>query len=231
MYDLKKLKSLFDKISYTSSEMTSFVDILDFTLLPFRFYENGDLLNKAHQHLLSFPKKELIAEFMTELAELNPDGFADPLGEFYMTHISYGRLGQYFTPEPITDMTAMMIIGDDLKPGQKVLDPACGSGRFILSAAKINRSLDFYGADLDSVCCKMALVNMLLNSLTGEVAHMNSISNEFFIGYKVKLALKNGFYYPFFEEFTTPEYSNIWLHPQLPKAQSNQPVFIQGSLF
>jgi len=168
---------------------------------------------------------------------LNPDGFADPLGEFYMTHISYGRLGQYFTPEHITDMTAMMNIPPDMQPGQKVLDPACGSGRFILSAAKINRSLDFYGADLDSICCKMALVNMLLNSLTGEIAHMDSLSNDFFVGYQVKRVLINGFYYPFFEEFTTPERSNIWLHPQLPKVdpvapdQTKKPVFMQGSLF
>jgi len=94
MYDLKKLKNLFDKISYTSSEMSSFLDILDFTLLPFRYYENCELLNEAHQKLQRFPKNELIAEFITELADLNLDGFADPLGEFYMIHISYGRLGQ-----------------------------------------------------------------------------------------------------------------------------------------
>jgi type I restriction enzyme M protein len=134
--------------------------------------------------------------------------------------------------------------GDTLKDGQKVLDPACGSGRMLLAAAKRNRFALFYGADLDNTCCKMALVNMLLNSLTGEIAHMNSLSNEFFTGYKVLTTLVNGFNIPFYVEFAEPELSHIWLHPL--KVNQNKPVFkelfqpiragnptngVQGSLF
>jgi hypothetical protein len=71
----------------------------------------------------------------------------------------------------------------------------------------------FYGADLDITCCKMALLNMLLNSLTGEIAHMNSLSNEFFRGYNVQTTLVDNHHIPFYIEFLEPELSHIWLHP------------------
>jgi len=139
----------------------------------------------------------------------------------------------------------LSIMSDDaLEDGQRVLDPACGSGRMLLAAAKRNRFALFYGADLDISCCKMALINILLNSLTGEIAHMNSLSNEFFRGYKVQTTLVNGFHIPFYVEFVDAELSYIWLHPLKgtePKAKfdtsfepvkASQPISgIQASLF
>lgn len=105
-----------------------------------------------------------------------------------------------------------MSLGDKPEPGQTVCDCACGSGRMLLAAAKINRHVKLYGADLDNTCCKMALLNMLLNSLTGEIAHMNSLSNDFYTGYKVGTVLVDGFHYPYYIEFNKPEQSSIWLH-------------------
>ena len=59
----------------------------------------------------------------------------------------------------------------------------------------------------------MALVNMLLNSLTGEIAHLNSLTNEFYRGYKVQTALVADHFIPFYTDFTEAELSKIWLHP------------------
>jgi type I restriction-modification system DNA methylase subunit len=106
-----------------------------------------------------------------------------------MLAISNGHNGQYFTPTPICDMISAMTIGDNSQPGQTVCDCACGSGRMLLAAAKINRHMRFYGADLDIACCKMALVNMMLHSLTGEIAHMNTLSNDFYTGFKASIVL------------------------------------------
>ena len=90
----------------------------------------------------------------------------------------------------------------------------------------------------------MTLLNMMLNSLTGEVAHMNTLSNEFFTGYHVQTTFVNGFYIPYYTEFTDPELSYIWLHPL--KGNDSKPKFdkpfepvraaqhisgVQGSLF
>ncbi|MHB8208443.1 N-6 DNA methylase [Mucilaginibacter sp.] len=144
------------------------------------------------------------------------------MGELYQQAISSGHNGQFWTPEPICDMMTAITIGDTLEDNQTVCDPACGSGRMLLSAAKINRRALFYGADLDITCCKMTLVNMLLNSLQGEIAHMNTLSNDFYKGYKVSTTLVNGYHMPYYIEFTEPELSYIWLRPV---KQQAKPVF------
>ena len=90
----------------------------------------------------------------------------------------------------------------------------------------------------------MALLNMLLNSLQGEIAHMNTLSNEFYTGYKVSTTLVEGYHMPYYIEFTNPELSYIWLKPTQsvkPKAvfatsfepvRAAQPINgVQGTLF
>ena len=96
---------------------------------------------------------------------------------------------------------------------------------------------------LDITCCKMTLVNMLLNSLQGEIAHMNTLSNDFYKGYKVSTTLVNGYHMPYYIEFTEPELSYIWLRPVKDQTKSafttpfepvkaSQPINgVQGSLF
>jgi len=88
----------------------------------------------------------------------------------------------------------------------------------------------------------MALLNMLLNSLQGEIAHMNSLSNDFYRGYKVQTILIDGYHMPYYIEFTEPKQSYIWLRPLKEPApmfnkafepvRASQPVNgVQGCLF
>ncbi|MFO8049861.1 MAG: N-6 DNA methylase, partial [Desulfosudaceae bacterium] len=72
----------------------------------------------------------------------------------------------------------------------RILDPACGSGRMLMAYAKINRFAMFYGADNDVNCAKMAVINMCLNSIFGEIAWMNSITNEFYGAWEIFPSLK-----------------------------------------
>lgn len=213
-YNLKNLEAIFDKIAGHRSKWEVFDSMLDYYLLFHRYYPTAEKLEEVRHQALSCPDKVSILGFFQEIADLQPEGFGDPLGEFYMQHLANSRIGQYFTPEPLTKVLAQKTIGTKSKAGQKVLDPACGTGRTLLAAASINRHMYFYGADLDATCCKMALSNMMMNSLTGEIAHMNSITNEFFRGYQCRTKLVSGFYYPYFIEFTEPEKSRIWLHAQ-----------------
>jgi len=55
----------------------------------------------------------------------------------------------------------------------------------LLSAAKVNRNNYFFGADIDSRCVRMTAINLCLNGLRGEVAHMNSLSMEHWGGYSI----------------------------------------------
>lgn len=241
MTDIKQLLKDFERFAYGQSLHTAFTEMLDWVLLPFKRYEDELAQQAALDSYRNHNKVNELVELVKIVGDLS-EGFADPLGELYMQAISNGHNGQYFTPEPICDMMAAMSVGSPTD-GQTVADCACGSGRMLLSAAKINRHLKLYGADLDITCCKMALLNMLFNSLQGEIAHMNSLSNDFYRGYKVQTTLIDGYHMPYYIEFTDPEQSYIWLKPVNEQAKPKfdkpfapvsaiQPINgVQGSLF
>ncbi|MDB4921228.1 N-6 DNA methylase [Mucilaginibacter sp.] len=216
MNDTKKLYSLFGQFAYTQNYALAFTEMLDFFLLPFQWHDTAEGSQHVIHRLQSHPKKEILVELYTEIGALSEE-FGDPIGALYEAEISKGKNGQFFTPDPICDFMAMMAGIESLQNDKTVYDPACGSGRMLLAAAKINRRLKFYGADIDEVCCKMTVVNMLLNSLTGEVCHIDTLRNTFFKGYKLLTVLKNGYYHPFYKEFTDPNESVIWLRPTDPK--------------
>ncbi len=113
------------------------------------------------------------------------DPYSDLLGEFFMQHITKGQNGQYFTPPHICELMAEMQCGNLEDEGNRILDPACGSARMLLSAAKINHRNYFFGADNSNSCAKMATLNFFLNGLNGEVAWMNSLTMEWYGGWKI----------------------------------------------
>ena len=146
--------------------------------------------------------------------------YSDILGEFFMQNITKGQNGQYFTPEPICEMM-VKIQGGNNENGQRILDPACGSGRMLLSYAKHNHKNYFFGADNTNTCAKMATLNFFLNGLKGEVAWMNSLSMKWFGGWHIN---KNGLgIVP-----VTKEQSSIW--SEAPKQKPN-PKTEQLTLF
>jgi type I restriction-modification system DNA methylase subunit len=241
--DIKQLLTAFERYAYGNSLHNAFTELLDWTLLPFKKYDTSEQQHQALESYKSHPKVEELVNLVTLIGDLSKD-FKDPLGELYMQAISNSHNGQYFTPTPVCEMISAMTINADPEKIETILDPACGSGRMLLAAAKINRNNEFYGAELDSTCCKMALINMLLNSLKGEIAHMNSLSNEFFTGYKVNTTLINGYHMPYYTEFNTRETSYIWFKPNqkvvskqhlktpFKPVSTSQPMNgIQGSLF
>ena len=243
MTDIKQLLKDFERFAYGQSLHTAFTDLLDWTLLPFKMHSTNDEQQQAFDTYRTHPRVQQLVHLVTLIGDAS-EGFCDPLGELYQQAISSGHNGQYWTPEHLCGMIATMSGCEKLKDGQTVLDPACGSGRMLLAAAKYNRQAIFYGADLDITCCKMSLVNMMLNSLTGEIAHMNSLSNQFFTGYRLHTTIVNGYHTPYYVEFTEPELSRIWLRPL--KGNDSKPKFdkpfepisatqsingVQGSLF
>ncbi len=134
------------------------------------------------------PEVQMLSDaFASLVMEMDDHGYGlkDILGDFFMEHISHGHNGQFFTPQPICDM--MAIITDTSGVGKTVADCACGSGRTLLAAAKVSRLNSFYGADIDRTCCLMALINLCLNGMTGEVAWMDSLSNRFYGGWQIAI--------------------------------------------
>jgi type I restriction-modification system DNA methylase subunit len=58
------------------------------------------------------------------------DGMVDVLGKYFEENLSFGKNGQFFTPQHLCDLMARItnpVQVDNTNP--RILDPACGSGR------------------------------------------------------------------------------------------------------
>jgi type I restriction enzyme M protein len=91
----------------------------------------------------------------------------------FLSHHEKQGNGQFFTPEPIIDFCVAMM---QPKPYEKIIDPACGSGGFLLSALKYldknNENLDkksiietkLFGIDLNKSIARIAKMKLLLEN-------------------------------------------------------------------
>ena len=102
--------------------------------------------------------------------------FYDHLSWVYMDLASHGQqkvMGQYFTPSPVSELMAMITIGE-IDPDRltRIADGAgCGAGSMLLAAARLIYSqapahiarCSFTGIDLDYTCIRMATLQFLAN--------------------------------------------------------------------
>ncbi len=158
--------------------------------------------------------------FAALVIEMTGDGsgLVDVLGEYFMMEISHGRNGQFFSPQPLCDMLSGMVKAGG--PGYRVADPACGSGRMLLAAAKFNRNILLFGADNDITCARMAAINLCLNGLFGEISWMDTLANKWYRGYKIELHQKG---VPYIREIDQEE-SYLVLRLPEPRVQKRQAV-------
>jgi len=149
--------------------------IRDFANMP---KESRDFL--AETLMLSVEAQRLrpkIEDIVHQLERLNVRSImrsgVDFLGQFYETFLRYGgdskKLGIVFTPRHITRFCAELI---DVKLGDTVYDPACGTGGFLVAAfdrmmkqattpaakAKVRESL--FGFDTNATVWALAVLNM-----------------------------------------------------------------------
>lgn len=198
---IARFRKLFEQLSYSQDYSTTFSSFLDFALWRLsphcaeQMKEELQRLDKMYDPKLAPVICEMF-DAWTWACDNDGEGFYDALGDLFMDCVSFGRNGQFFTPQPICDMMATMLYGDDLKDGRSVSDCACGSGRMLLAMAKMNRRLKFYGADNDNICAKMAALNMLVNSMKGEIAWMNTLTMEHYRSYHINLVLTGTHYLP-----------------------------------
>jgi type I restriction enzyme M protein len=91
----------------------------------------------------------------------------------FLSHHEKDNRGQFFTPEPIMDFCVSML---QPKPGDMIIDPACGSGGFLMSALKymqnthkeINTkkliSENLFGLDINKSISRIAKMKLILES-------------------------------------------------------------------
>jgi len=175
MTDITEFVKIFNRIAVSNSEGTVFSDFLDISICAL----SASQYEEEYLTIVKRYKKEEIELFcelfarMVIIMDNNGTGLTDCLGEFFQRHLTRGKHGQFFTPEHVADFMAAIINPEE--SNKRILDPACGSGRMLLSVAKINRNNYFFGCDIDSTCCKMAAINLCLNGMMGEIAWMDSL--------------------------------------------------------
>ena len=103
---------------------------------------------------------QAFAELMVAMKATNQDVLGDAYETFGMQNEAFG---QHFTPHNIADMMAEMqtpVDECDPEPPVTIADPACGSGRMLIYAARREdvHTISF-GQDKDLLCVQMAALN------------------------------------------------------------------------
>ncbi len=136
----------------------------------------------------------LLRQVINKLNEINFNRRADihQFGGIYEKILSdlrgAGNAGEYYTPRGVTQFIVDMV---DPKLGEKVLDPACGTGGFLTSAiehvrakqvktakqrAKLQRQI--YGVEKKPMPHLLCVTNMLLHGIEvpDQIRHGNTLS-------------------------------------------------------
>ena len=195
----KEFQAHYDRLCYSRSRENVFCDFLDVSL----YCLSAGMLSEDYLRVeKQYTKEEmpLFFEMLHIIADASED-FEDALGGVFMQFISNGHNGQFFTDNHIGRMMAFAVRCDELTPEQSVCDPTCGSGTLLLAAAKTcadknqGRRPRCFGSDIDIICVKMAVVNMLMNSIPGEIAWMNALTMEHWRSYCIDLILIGGIWF------------------------------------
>lgn len=122
----------------------------------------------------------------------------EALSELYMEYCANSKIGQFFTPYHLAEITSKMVLTDIPKDRDfTVYDPTCGAGVFFIAAAK-NMSFDdncraiFIGHDLDINCVRMCALNLMFFNLKGIVIHGNTLSMEIKDAWETRRSLLMG---------------------------------------
>lgn len=200
----KECMDLFINSAYDVRKV--FDDFLSMTICSFSFNPATGKSNYEDEYLQIistykkpretdlFPKllAALVNEMEDRMVTKHPLGF-DVLGEYYEKHISRGQKGQFFTPWTICEFMSKISIDnqrENTKESEimKILDPACGSGRMLLTSSReAGPNHSYYGIDIDHTCVKMAVINLFLSGVWNtEVMCANALDpRDFFISYRI----------------------------------------------
>jgi len=137
---------------------------------------------------------ERINEFIDELDDQDLTQFdSDVIGRIYEGVIPPDRrhdLGEYYTPPAICDLITRLMID---KASDHVLDPACGSGGFPVSAYHRKRSLlpepagsherllsEIYGIDINRFPAHLTAINLAIQDLSSHTEDVGVEVADFF---------------------------------------------------
>jgi type I restriction enzyme M protein len=127
------------------------------------------LLGKMSSLSFEDPVLEYVDILLSSIDLHNPDH--DPWGDLYevfMGSLARGQQGQFFTPANAVQLLVDLV---DPRPGETVLDPACGAGSFLAACAsrmartgeELGKSAnDLWGIDKDAYLSNLSALRLAL---------------------------------------------------------------------
>jgi len=179
----ERLREVFDKVCKDVDYEAIFEPhtVLDQILLPKKLiYTLNDFIEELGTYDLSKIRSDVIGRVYEELI---PD-------------VERHRLGQYYTPPPIVELITEICIKS---PNDRVLDPACGSGGFLVKTyhklndlkrkenpfvddAKLHEEIlnQLYGIDINPFPAQLSSINLAVRNLKVASRHINLVVSDFF---------------------------------------------------
>jgi adenine-specific DNA-methyltransferase len=157
---------------------------------------DADVLGAVYEQYLGYVAQVAQEQAKREAAQARLLGFEQPVFELEAKRLKRKQQGIYYTPKFVVDYIVRETVGRFLKERShneivniKILDPACGSGSFLIRAydellnyhayqkGKVSADLDqwerrriltgnIFGVDLDRQAVEIARLNLLLRSLS-----------------------------------------------------------------
>lgn len=175
----KRVVGLIDEVARTTaSRATVFEDWLTMVACAL----TGGREEPTYMEVVGRHTRDNVGRLAAAFGELtkgmDDDPEADILGDVFTGGVSRGEAGQFFTPDAVCKLMAELTETGGGGFGCRVNDPACGSGRTLLAAARRNPLGYFVGQDIDRRCVMMTAANLALREFRGEVIHGSTLALE-----------------------------------------------------
>lgn len=115
----------------------------------------------------------------------------EPILEF-LANSSHGRGGQFYTPSTIITLLVGIV---SPKSGEKVYDPVCGSGEFLVGALNYVRkenasdTLPLFGQERSATAARIAALNLLLHDIDKRSVHTSdALMNAMGTGFDIAIS-------------------------------------------
>jgi len=137
----------------------------------------------------------IIRQVVNELQHIDFNASEDRhlFGDIYETILrdlqNAGNYGEFYTPRALTELMTEMV---DPRPGEKVLDPACGTGGFLTSTVEHLRKRlkntdelkrlegDIRGMELKPLPFMLTVTNLILHDIeTPSIDYTDSLNREY----------------------------------------------------
>jgi type I restriction enzyme M protein len=130
----------------------------------YNYMKNGTLIRKVFNKIneINFNKRD------------DRHAFGDLYEKILKDLQNAGNAGEFYTPRPLTKFVVEMT---DPKPGDRILDPACGTGGFLVNALEYMRTsvatadderklhTNIHGTELKPLPHMLAITNMILHGV------------------------------------------------------------------